>query len=1049
MKLISKIVVGIVFCSMTMPLVAQQMEEPKSLLSPNVATLGSFREPEVALYTGTPSISIPLFEIPLQDYVLPIELQYNGTSILVDQPPGWVGLGWNLSAGGVITRKVNDVPDDHLSSSEYYYPLEDEYFIKYYRVGFFYSYQAIDTSTWSSFEPRKNDEYFYPIAHDSEPDEFSFVFPGYRGSFYLNHKGEWVVRCSKPVSVKLIPTFIQPPFYVPEDVWCSPLKKQPSCFAGFIITIEDGTQFVFGNNTNAIDFNAIFFDCVQVMHANAWHLTKIILPDKQEISFSYQRQSFTNHMYYNFVISDFYKPWQELFDVMCGNFSHIFDSWEHIEGKLISPVYLREIHTPILSVSFSNSVANDLQYCDSVYLSHILNYSNNNNPQDRCSYIPYLVNFMSNNNMVLGVQQYLDSIHENLKRYKLDSIAITYNSSLKKVKFRYIENSASRLALEDVIFSDNSAYHFEYNNLQSLPRYISFKTDYWGYYNNDNSAIYNHWDTINYISYLTPNSTCSKYGLLTAIYHPTGGVTRFEYESNDYQKQVQESRWELLEEYNTKLFGGGVRIKNISHYENENDELPVLSKEYFYTTNYIINPNSQQSSGILGERFRYSFYYPLNITPSGDAFRKVFSSISVLPQNRNEASVCYSEVTEKVSSGGYIVYKFSNYSDYLDEEPLNVIQQAQKPYGKYTSLHMNRGLLLSKTKYDNQKQLLYKKSISYTPNKSSDSFIRSLNWIRTFCTGYGHHLDEGSSYKIYTHTMVPDTIREVWYSASGDSIVKITQNDYNLDYQMPTKKEVFTSTDTISELYRYPFDIIEPSALNGPFANEQEEVCAGMVNNHIYLPWEVVSKKGNKVTGSTCFHYSKYSPNPQKIFYEMDSVSILGITEPIASISPVSTTQKDNLYIVPAKQSCRYDSYGNVIEIVTDGIPTAYVWGFNHSYVVAKVIGITYAQVQSVLTYSLYHQLITSTNPSLTALSSFRSAVNAIHPTAQCFTYQYNPLYGITSETDPSGHTVFYEYDSMGRLQEAYYRENNEKRILKKYRYDLKTFTPTPQPGIL
>ena len=93
--------------------VSAQIPVPDSyLLSPNAASLGQYGEVPVSLYTGTVQINVPIYEIDYMGHKIPISMTYHGSGVRPDQHPGWVGLGWNLNAGGCISRIVNGLPDE-------------------------------------------------------------------------------------------------------------------------------------------------------------------------------------------------------------------------------------------------------------------------------------------------------------------------------------------------------------------------------------------------------------------------------------------------------------------------------------------------------------------------------------------------------------------------------------------------------------------------------------------------------------------------------------------------------------------------------------------------------------------------------------------------------------------------------------------------------------------------------------------------------------------------------------------------------------------------
>lgn len=80
--------------------------------APNAAALGKYSDIPVSYFTGVPSISIPIYTVQEGPLSVPVALNYHASGVRVGEPASWVGLGWSLDAGGMVTRTVMGKPDD-------------------------------------------------------------------------------------------------------------------------------------------------------------------------------------------------------------------------------------------------------------------------------------------------------------------------------------------------------------------------------------------------------------------------------------------------------------------------------------------------------------------------------------------------------------------------------------------------------------------------------------------------------------------------------------------------------------------------------------------------------------------------------------------------------------------------------------------------------------------------------------------------------------------------------------------------------------------------
>ncbi|MDR0506004.1 MAG: hypothetical protein LBH32_04180, partial [Dysgonamonadaceae bacterium] len=797
MKTIKNILVTVLLFVYTAGTYSQISQEPLSALSPNAANLGLYGNIPVSHYTGIPDIVIPLYEIKVKDFVLPVSLSYHASGIQVDQRAGWTGVNWSLFAGGVITRTVNSAPDDYNNPN----------YSTGGNAGFYFNYDLLNTASWNQRSYLRSIAQGNQSLKDTSPDEFSFSFDGYNGKFYLDHTRNWQVQCDKPVKIDFDNTWLQIPFSK-TGTRAANYGYFP-CFSGFTITAEDGTKYQFGKNIEAIDFSIDFFtQHLDDWVATAWYLTKITLPSRQEINFTYERNEFNNQMYIavHHDISLSTESSGGIFNPQPACSSWNYDPIEYCyQGKLISPVYLKEITTDNVMVSFTKSLSNELKYGQAIYNGKYYDwYQHSSSAQ-----YPFLP--------VIQSQQYgYPGCLDQLKWYKLDAITVTNKNQteiLKTINFNYNNSTVERLFLESMVESGKKPYVFSYYNKESLPGYLANKSDHWGYFNNTCASFLNYG---NYYSYRNPNASVLKYGILTNISYPTGGYTEFEYEPHCYRKQLNIERWNPCSTLSSNQLSGGLRIRQIKNSSTPQGPAQVV-KEYYYVSDYLQNgANASVSSGVLGGQVQYYFTdYTVYAFNDNNIRRRmsVFSSISVLPscQNTGGSHIGYTEVIEKYPDNSFTRYQFTNFDNgYLDEPADAIIQQSRTPYEHYASRAKERGRLLLKEDYNANGEKVKSRNIVYEKDAVSNNYVRAMSaTFKNVCPGTAVSYDEGTLYKIYTYSFRPKTEIDSIFDGSNGNIVTQMQYLYNSQKLLSETRFTERPGKTHKTMFQYPFEITD------------------------------------------------------------------------------------------------------------------------------------------------------------------------------------------------------------------------------------------------
>lgn len=1011
----------LVFLSIPAMLHAQQAIPQAGVIlpSPNASALLQYANVPVNLYTGVADISVPLYDFPGRKVNVPISLSYHASGIKVKDIASSVGLGWNLNAGGAITRIVRGSPDEN---------------------GFFSGGGQKVQNDDFNFDY----DYFLYIhgGGDTEPDIYYFNFLGKTGRFIMDPDGN--------------------PHLMPyQNMKIEPAIGQKGT-GKWIITDMDGTQYIFGDSESNRE-TTIFkkydestgpnYNVHTSTFVSTWYLAKIIPANSNEtVTFAFSQGE-------DILLTDITEKKVDFIYSECDDYDEgIPLTKRYISENLIeSPKYLDRITTAQGEAVFGFEPGRK-DLTGGQLLDNIKLYDNSGE-------------------IVTSYQFNYDYFNSGR------SISLLYGLSTDEQEVDCTDEECYRLYLHSIEKSSNNEKimhrSFEYNIDDYLPPRSSNLVDHWGYfmvhpsYDNYHPVLSSGIPELssftgiyNTVSLSGANKDAvgfprTQLHILEKIIYPTGGFTEFKYEQNYSDRYV-----------------GGLRIKEIVGYDNmygmENN------RRTFHYSNGLgySDPVYHYSYSDVDENEPTALSWANKLFGKCKIEFLVRNSESLVTlYDLNGSNIGYPTVVVERADGSKTVNNFTNLNSNPDEPPTmyDVIPDRGRiytsndingiPFPSHGYRGWERGLLDNAIVYDGNGKKVKKIINNYDFDQFDRKVVKGLKLMANVFVEI-LDIDDGEVERPYYHAgaynmvsrpfFLDYTTTEIYDQNDPANEKKITtRTDYEYDPVHLQVKEIINEDSEGNQLttkLAYPADFDYSQDLDGQrqacydqyeqseaacydlYCSElgisdencitcledaatERDNCLGnvgsesgnpvivqMKNKHIISP---VIEKQQWISDNGIEKLLSANLTEHKIdggyFLPAKSLSFRsndGVTDfTSAYLSNDGELNPDSRYITENTFD-NYGPYGNLLRQTSrDGTVTEYEWGYNYSLVTA-------------------------------------STANAGTPYAQRTEYIHQPLVGLKSATDPNGFVTSYEYDDLNRLKLIRDHENN---ILKKYEYYIST----------
>lgn len=760
--------------------------------------------------TGGASAYIPIYTVSQGQVSVPVGLTYSGTGVKPKDVEGSAGMGWNIQAGGAVTREVRGLPDDvtkdNAGKSLYGWmsPLDTG---ASKVAGWTITNDGINCAKMTA-----DVNYItanFPYRDDTEPDMFYVNAPGLSCQLVYNRAD----TTFHPVSyqdLKITYTVV------------GGTGSNKSNIASFTITNDKGVQYVFSSPETITQKASVksgypppsyYYTKFQqyqngITYYDSWNLYSITDPNGNGVILGYNTEP------------------QTMGADSVGMFSGVPYSYQ-LQYKMLNIITSQRIAN-ISTVNVNYALYNQLRF---YWMSS--DGSTGQTVIDSIGVPGNTINFSYSN---------VAYTPKNYSRDFLRSMYITGCGSPVNYQFKYIGETPN--------FPGSNFY------TSTLPDSSSLQRDYWGYYSaliaNPTSlmpkvwisgyhsniippyAIYETNTGSDVYPYYTSNTNANMWaadtvnvmvGSLNKIILPQGGSTNIIYESNDYVDVPS----------GAVVKGGGIRVRQLIDSASRGTTSTIIHN-YSYK-----DPTTGLTSGKPVTLPEFSFTVPYGGAATGNTLWNDCTALSAYDLSPEDHTIMYQYAKVSQTGVGYTQYQYyipaTNWDSIAGPACSGCSTTEWAPTFEYVSNcsgvngpitnHTNNYPFIPNANYDFERGLPLK--ISSYNNDPTPKEVSETDYT-------------------YQRSYTPATISALrWEDANLSGLVSRCYGKYNVFYN--TSELTGTVTTKI-------FD----SSGSGSYRTSTATYTYGS-SNHKLLTQETVTNSDNSVLTTNIKYIKDYSPN--------------------------------------------------------------------------------------------------------------------------------------------------------------------------------------------